>query len=137
MEPIDVPEVMQLPELTGGVENPLEFADMVLTQWLRYDSACLYAEQPWNDLPDSGVSWRLHPKESGIFSREFEAGISPTLPSFRASLDHIRRKYIGADIHHGCVERFLRQGGITRHCIIYFSTVEQTGFWIRAYGRAT
>src|SRR3954470_5760237 len=73
MELFDVPEVTQLPDLSGGVESPPAFADMVLTQWLRYDCAFLYAEQPWNDLPDTGVSWRVHPRERDIFSREFEA----------------------------------------------------------------
>ena len=135
MELFDVPEVTQLPELSGGAESPSAFADMVLTQWLRYDCAFLYAEQPWNDLPDTGVSWRVHPREPGIFSREFEAGISPSLPSFRASLDYIRRAYISTDIQFGCVERLLRQGGVVRQCIIYFSATEHSGFWIRAYGR--
>jgi hypothetical protein len=136
VDPLDVTNVTQLPELSGGKESPSAFADMVLTQWLRYDRAFLDAEQPWNDLPDFGVSWRVHPKESGIFSREFEAGISPSLASFRASLDYIRHTYIGGDIQFGCVERLLRQGNIVRHCTIYFSMTDQSGFWIRAYGRA-
>lgn len=137
MEPLDIPEVTQLPELSGGPEDPAAFADMVLTQWLRYDFAYLDAEQPWNNLSDSGVSWRIHPREKDIFSREFEAGISPSCASFRASLDYLRRTYLSPDLHHGCVERLLRQGKTTRHCTFFFSATEQSGFWIKAYTKLT
>ena len=133
---LDVPVVTQLPELSGSEECPSAFADMVLTQWLRYDRALLYAEQPWNDLADSGVSWRVHPREADIFSREFEAGISPSLTSFRASLEYIRTRYISPELHFGCVERVLRQGPVIRRCLIYFGGTLESGHWIRGYTTA-
>ena len=137
MDIIDVPEVKQLPELSGDVESPTEFADMVLTTFLRFDPAFLYAEHSADGSPDTCVSWRIHPQAPGIVSREFEAGISPSLDSFRASLRYIRERYMGeAGSRHGCAERLLRQGDVVRRCLLFLPCSEQAGFWIERMYRA-
>jgi len=133
MEIIDIPVVLQLPELTGGEENPVTFADMVLTSFLRCDRAFLYAEHSLTDPPDSSVSWRIHPQVPGFVSREFEAGLSPSLDSFRASLAYIRRRYMGVASRHGCAERLLRQGDVVRRCLLFLPSTDDAGYWIRAY----
>ena len=133
METIDIPVVTQLPELSGGVESPAEFVDMVLTTFMRCDGAFLYAEHLLSDPPDSSVSWRIHPQVPGFVSREFEAGLSPTLDSFRASLAYIRDRYLGIASRHGCAERFFRQGDVVRRCLLFLPSTEDAGFWIRAY----
>jgi hypothetical protein len=133
MSVIDVPEVTQLPELSGEEESPSAFADMVLTSFLRCDRAFLYAEHEFGDSPDSPVSWRIHPQIEGVVSREFEAGLSPSLNSFRASLKYISQSYFREASRHGCVERMLRQGGILRRCLLFLPSTEKAGHWIRAY----
>jgi hypothetical protein len=133
MEVIEVPVVAQLPELSGGAENPQVFVDMVLTTLLRFDQAFLYAEHELSGSAVSSVSWRIHPQVAGITSREFEAGISPSETSFRASLDYIRERYMGVSARHGCAERLLRQGDITRRCLLFLPCSPQSGAWIRAY----
>ena len=56
MDPLDVPEVSQLPELTGNEESPVGFADMVLTSLLRYEAAVLHAEHLQREGAASSVS---------------------------------------------------------------------------------
>jgi len=134
MDIIYIPEVTQLPELSGSVESPTAFADMVLTTFLRFDPAFLYAEHSAGGSADSSVSWRIHPQASGIVSREFEAGISPSLDSFRASLRYIGERYMGErGLRQGCAERLFRQGGVLRRCLLFLPCSEHAGFWIRAY----
>lgn len=134
MEIIDIPEVIQLPELSGGAESPSAFADMVFTTFLRFDPAFLYAEYLADGSADTSVSWRIHPQASGIVSREFEAGISPSLDSFRASLRYIGERYLGEKgLRQGCAERFLRQGDVVRRCLLFLPCSAQAGFWIRGY----
>lgn len=133
MEIVDIPLVTQLPELSGGAENPVEFVDMVLTTFMRCDGAFLYAEHALSDPGDSPIGWRIHPQLSGIVSREFEAGLSPSLGSFRASLAYVRERYLGIAARHGCAERIFRQGDIVRRCILFLPTTDDAGFWIRAY----
>jgi hypothetical protein len=138
MDIIDIPEVTQLPELSGGVENPILFADMVLTTFLRFDPAFLYAEYSADGSADTSVSWRIHQQAPGIVSREFEAGISPSLDSFKASLRYIGERYMGErGLRQGCAERLVRQGSVTRRCLLFLPCSEQAGFWIRAYVSAT
>jgi hypothetical protein len=119
MEAIDVPAVTQLPELSGGAEDPHAFVDMVLTTLLRFDRAFLYAEHDLSESPDSSISWRIHPQVTAIASREFEAGLSPSLASFRSSLSYIRQRYMGDSVRHGCAERLLRQGDCVRGRICF------------------
>jgi hypothetical protein len=133
METIDVPEVTQLPELSGGDENPVAFADMVLTSFLRCERAFLYADHEWNDSPGLPVSWRIHPQVTEIVSREFEAGLSPSFSSFRASLNYIAERYMREASRHGCAERLLQQRGVTRRCLLFLPSTEKAGHWIRAY----
>jgi hypothetical protein len=133
METIDVPSVTQLPELSGGVENPDAFVDMVLTTLLRFDRAFLYAEHGLSDSPDLSVSWRIFPQMTDIVSREFEAGLSPCLVSFRSSLSYIRQRYMGDSMRHGCADRFLRQGNCVRRCLLFLPCSDESGAWIRAY----
>lgn len=133
MDIIDVPSVTQLPELSGGGEIPAVFADMVLTTFLRFDRAFLYAEHELTDSQESFVSWRIHPQVTDVVSREFEAGISPSLGSFRASLSYIGQRYMRDALRHGCAERLLRQGDYVRRCLLFLPCSEQSGMWIRAY----
>lgn len=133
MEIFDIPMVAQLPELSGGTENPAEFADMVLTTFLRCDGAFLYADHALSDPRGSPIGWRIHPQLTGIVSREFEAGLSPSLHSFRASLTYIRERYLGVSARHGCAERIFRQGEIVRRCLLFLPSTEEAGSWIRAY----
>lgn len=133
METIDVPEITQLPELSGAKESPAAFADMVLTTFLRCECAFLYADHEWGDPPDSPVSWRIHPQIEGIVSREFEAGLSPSFASFRASLKYISKRYLREASRHGCAECVLRQGGVLRRCLFFLPSTEKSGDWIRAY----
>jgi len=134
MDIIDIPEVIQLPELSGSAESPSAFADMVFTTFLRFDPAFLYAEPSADGSADTSVSWRIHPQGSDIVSREFEAGISPSLDSFRASLRYISERYMGErGPRQGCAERLLRQGKVIRRCLLFLPCSEQAGFWIRAY----
>jgi hypothetical protein len=137
METIEIPVVTQLPELSGGKENPVEFVEMVFTTFLRYDRAFLYAEHLQSDPPDSSVSWRIHPQVPDFVSREFEAGISPSLDSFRASLAYIRERYLGIASRHGCTERLMRQGNVVRRCLLFLPCSDDAGFWIRGYVETT
>jgi hypothetical protein len=133
METIDVPEITQLPELSGEAESPSAFADMVLTTFLRCERGFLYADHELGDSPDSPVSWRVLPQIAGIVSREFEAGLSPSFTSFCLSLDYISKQYLREASRHGCAERTLRQRGTTRRCLLFLPSTEKAGHWIRAY----
>jgi hypothetical protein len=133
VEIIDVPEIAQLPELSGGNEDPAAFADMVLTSFLRCDRAFLYADHESADPPDAPVSWRIHPQLADIVSREFEAGLSPSFASFRASLSYIAKRYMCEASRHGCAEKLLRQGERVRRCLLFLPSTEKAGYWIRAY----
>jgi hypothetical protein len=133
MEIIEVPEVIQLPELSGGneilVPSPIwssqVFCDVIVPSF--------YADYEWNDSPHSPVSWRMHPQVTDIVSREFEAGLSPSLSSFRASLNYIGERYLREASRHGCAERLLRQSNITRRCLLFLAGTGKVGHWIRAY----
>lgn len=133
MEAINVPAVTQLPELSGGPEDPHAFVDMVLTTFLRFDRAFLYAEHDLSDLPESSISWRIHPQVTGLVSREFEAGLSPSLASFRSSLSYVRQRYMGDSVRHGCADRLLRQGDRVRRCLLFLPCSDESAAWIRAY----
>jgi hypothetical protein len=134
MEIIDIPEVTQLPELSGDGEDPKAFADMVLTTFIRFDPAFLYADHSSDGSSDSSVSWRIHPQAEGIVSREFEAGISPSLGSFRASLRYISDRYMGAaGARQGCAQLLIRQGSVIRRCLLFQPSSEFAGYWIRGY----
>lgn len=138
MDIIEIPAVTQLPELSGETENPITFVNMVFTTFLRFDPAFLYAEYAADGSADTSVSWRIHPQAPGIVSREFEAGISPTLESFKASLRYIGEHYMGENgMRQGCAERILRQGDITRRCLLFLPCSDKAGFWIRAYVSAS
>lgn len=133
METIDVPEVDQLPELTSGVEDPVAFADMILTALLRYDSALLHAEHFWRDGSDSSISWKIQPRDPTIVSREIEIGISPSLSSFRSVLARFGHHYMGGQLYNGYALRWLRQRAEPRRCHLYMSNAAQSGFWIRVH----
>ena len=133
MDVIDVPEIKQLPELSGEEENPGAFVDMVLTTFLRCDCAFLYAEYESGDSVESPVSWRIHPQIEGVVSREFEAGLSPSLSSFDASLKYVSQRYFREASRHGVAERILKQQGVMRRCLLFMPGTERAGRWIRAY----
>lgn len=132
MDILDVPEVTYLPELSGNVEDPVSFADMVLTAALRWDSALLYAEHPWREN-DGSISWRIQPRDRTIVSREVEIGISPSLGSFRSVLARFGHHYMADQLYNGYALRWLRQHSITRRCQIYMSNTGLSGYWIRVY----
>jgi hypothetical protein len=133
MEPLDVPEVRQLPELTGGDENPVALVDMVLTSLLGYDCALLYAEFSSADGADTSVGWRIEPREPGIYARDIEIAISPSRGSFRSALARFGAHYMGGQLYNGYALRFLRQRERIHRTFIYMSNMSQTGFWIRVY----
>jgi hypothetical protein len=130
---LEVPEVTQLPELSGEDENPVAFADMILTALLRYDRALLYAEHFWRDPANSAVSWRIQPRDATIVSRDIEIGISPTRGAFRSVLARFGHHYLGGQYYNGYATRLLRQGNITRRCQIYMSNEGFAGFWIKIF----
>ncbi|MBK8001825.1 MAG: hypothetical protein IPK15_24765 [Verrucomicrobia bacterium] len=106
---------------------------MVLTTLLVYDAALLYAEHSPSDPAESSVSWRIHPREEGIYSRDIEIASSPSLDSFRSVLARFGHHYLGGQLYNGYALRFLRQGDRVHRCHIYMSNVGQSGFWIRVY----
>jgi hypothetical protein len=131
MEILDVPEVRQLPELSGNAEDPIAFADMVLTNVLGYDNALLYAE---HSAPESSISWRIEPRsEAAVRTHEIEIAISPSPCSFRAVLARFGHHYMSDQLCNGYALRFLRQYGRIHRCHIYMSNTGQSGFWIRVY----
>jgi len=130
---IDVPEVRQLPELTGGAEDPVAFADMVLTVLLRYERALLYAECDESPTMHESISWRVAPRDSTVVSHDIEIAVSPKLGSFRSVLARFGHHYMGDQLYHGYASRVLRQRSILRRCHIYLSNAAASGFWIRVY----
>jgi O-acetyl-ADP-ribose deacetylase (regulator of RNase III) len=133
MDPLDVPEVSQLPELTGNEESPVGFADMVLTSLLRYEAAVLHAEHLQREGAASSVSWIVRPREHGHDGLDIEVGISPSLGSFRSVLARFGHHYMDDQLYNGYALRFLRQRGRVHRCHIYMSNAGQSGFWIRVY----
>ncbi len=136
MEQLDVPEVTQLPELSGGEENAVGFADMVLTSLLVHDAAVLYAEHTTADGSGS-VSWRIEPRGQGVATHDIEIGVSPTQGSYRSVLARFGHHYLGGQLYNGYTMRLLRQRNRVHRCHIYLSNFGQTGFWIRVYAVRT
>jgi len=137
MDLLNVPEVTQLPELSGAEESPVEFADMVVTTLLGYDSAMLYAEHSPSASAEPAVSWRISQREEGIYSHDIEIATSPSLGSFRSVLARFGHHYLCGQLYNGYALRFLRQRGRTHRCNIYVSNAGQSGFWIRVYAART
>jgi hypothetical protein len=100
MEILDVPEVRQLPELSANEEDPVAFADMVLTSLLGYDSALLYAEQQGTD---SAVSWRIEPRNKAAPTHDIEVGVSPGRGSFRRPASWFRTCSLESKGYGACV----------------------------------
>ena len=132
-DPLEVPEVLQLPELSANEESAVDFADMVLTCLFGYDSALLSAE---HTTSDSEVSWCIAPRDGTAAPHEIEVGISPSLGSFRSVLARFGHHYLSHQLYHGYALRFLRQRGRLHRCHIYMSNDGQSGFWIRVYAAA-
>jgi hypothetical protein len=131
METLDVPEVCQLPELSGNGEDAVGFADMMLTSLLGYNNALLHAEHTGTD---SSVSWCIEPRDGVISTHQIEVGISPSLGSFRSVLARFGHHYMSDQLYQGYALRLLRQRGRVHRCHIYMSNAGQSGFWIRVYG---
>lgn len=130
METLDVPEVRQLPELSANEEDPVAFADMVLTSLLGYDNALLCAE---HTVTDPSVSWRIAPRNEAVPMHDIEIGISPSLGSFRSVLARFGHHYMSDQLYNGYALRFLQQRGRVHRCHIYMSNAGHSGFWIRVY----
>lgn len=130
MEILDVPEVRQLPELSAHQEDPVSFADMVLTSLLSYDSAVLCAE---HTVEGSSVSWRIEPRGGAVSTHDIEIAISPTRGSFRSVLARFGHHYMSGQLYNGYALRLLRQRGRAHRCHIYMSNGGQPGFWIQIY----
>jgi hypothetical protein len=130
MEPIEVPLVTQLPELSGEGENPAAFADMILTTLLKYPSASLFAEYL---PPESSVSWTIDPHAEEFYLKNIEFACSPNLSSFRAVLSRFGSHYMGSQGSNGYALKHLRQGETHRECHFYLSNAEFSGYWIRIY----
>lgn len=135
METLNVPEVRQLPELSANEEDPVAFADMVLTSLFGYENALLYSEYSSADVHKS-VSWRIEPRSKAVSTHDIEVAVSPSLGSFRSVLARFGYHYMGGLLYNGYAFRFLRQGDRTRRCHIYMSNIGQSGFWIRIYSAA-
>jgi len=131
MDTFDVPEVRQSPELSVGEEDPVAFADMMLTSLLGYDNALLRAE---HTATDSSVSWCIEPPDETASTHEIEVGISPSLAGFRSVLARFGHHYMSDQLYNGYALRFLRQRGRVHRCHFYLSNAAQSGFWIRIYG---
>lgn len=134
-----VPPVTQLPELSGNGEDPVAFADMLLTASLCHGPALLYAEHFWHDPSDAAISWRIRSLDSTIVSREIEIGISPSLGSFRSVLARFGHHYMSGQLYNGYALIGLRQSDVTRRCHVYMANDQLAGFWLRIYigGAAT
>ena len=133
LEPIEVAEVRQLPELTGGQESPAGFADMLLTSLLAYDAGVIHAEHAPTETPDLPVLWRLSLREDGIAPEDIEIAASPSLESFSAVLARFGEHYLDGQNRNGYTYRLLHQRGRIHRCHIYLSNSPETGFWIRVY----
>lgn len=133
MDAIEVPEITQLPDLSGKGEDPVAFADMVLTSLLGYEAAVLHAECLQREGTPSSVSWCLRPREHGQDGPDIEVGISPSLGGFRSVLARFGHYYMADQLYNGYALRFLKQRGRVCRCHIYMSNSAQSGFWIRIY----
>src|SRR5438874_3243269 len=128
MDAIDVPNVTHSNE-----EDPVGFADMVLTSLLGHEAAVLHAECLQREGPASSVSWWVRPRENGRDSPDVEIGVSPSLLSFRSVLARFGHHYMGDQLYNGYALKFLNQNGCVHRCHIYMSNTGQSGFWIRVY----
>lgn len=133
METFDVPEIRQLPELSANEEDPVAFADMMLTSLLGYKNALLCAEHIG---VDSSVSWCIEPRDEAELTHAIEVGISPSLGSFRSVLARFGHHYMCGQLYQGYILRLLRQHGRVHRCHIYMSNQGQSGFWLRVYSLA-
>jgi O-acetyl-ADP-ribose deacetylase (regulator of RNase III) len=133
MDVIEVPEVRQLPDLTGSKEDPVGFADRVLTSLLGYEAAVLHAECLQREGPASSVSWCVRPREHGQDGPDIQVGISPSLGGFRAVLARFGHHYMGDQLYNGYALKFLGQRSRVHRCHIYMSNTGQSGFWVRVY----
>jgi hypothetical protein len=131
-ETLDVPEVRQLPELSANEEDPVAFADMVLTILFGYENALLYAESNSAD-PNASFSWRIKLRNEAVPTHDMEVAISPSRGNFRSVLARFGYHYMGVQLYGGYALRLLRQGGRTRSCHIFMSNQGASGFWIRIY----
>src|SRR5579871_4432441 len=95
MSTIHVPEVRQLPELTGNDEDPVGFADMVLTSLMSHECAVLHAECLQREGSASSISWCVRPREHGQDGPDIEIALSPSLGSFRSVLARFGHHYMG------------------------------------------
>lgn len=128
---IDVPQVTQLPELSGFGESPIGFADMVLTSLLTHDEALLHAEHRPTCPQDDSVSWFVRPKEGDL--EDLEMAVSPTLGSFNAVLTRFSEHYMDGVKTHGYSQKILRQDTRIHRCHFYLSNSPESGIWLRVF----
>ncbi len=131
METLDVPELLEVPDQTRQDENPVAFADFVLTRLFQHCPALLHAEyRP----PEEAVTWFIRSRGGDETAQDLPIGVSPSRGCFRLVLARFGHHYMDGQLYHGFAMRFLRQRDTIYRCLIYTSNMGQSGFWIRVYG---
>ncbi|MEO5803294.1 MAG: hypothetical protein ABIR24_07165 [Verrucomicrobiota bacterium] len=128
-EIIEVPECSELPNPAPYDEDPVAFADFVLTSLLKHESASLYAKWP---AKEKGVTWYVRPK-NGNSDLELPSAISPSIGHFRSVLARFGYHYLSIQVYSGYACKFLRQREKVFRCEIFMSNNSQSGFWIEIH----
>ena len=126
METLDVPELFEIPDPAPYDENPVAFADFLLTSLFRQSPALLHAE--YRDSEKS-VTWFIRPHSA----QDSPIATSPSRGSFRSVLARFGAHYMGGQLYSGYALRCFQQHGRAYRCYIYMANGGQPGFWIRVY----
>jgi hypothetical protein len=128
METLEVPESVEALSPETYDQNPVAFADFVLTSLFHHAPALLHAEYRH---PEESVTWFIQPESDG---RDLPIAVSSSRSSFRSVLARFGHHYLSDQLYNGYALRFLRQHNRSYRCYIYMSNGGQPGFWIRVYG---
>src|SRR5206468_3903857 len=130
MNKLDVPEVFEMPRLGPIEEDPVAFADMMLTALLGREAGVLHAE--YRD-PEPSVGWFITPLGWRGEQSDPAVAVSPSGGAFRSVLARFGHHYMSDQLYNGYALRFLHQRGRVHRCHLYMSNTGQSGFWIEVY----
>ncbi len=124
MDPLDIPELHEIPAPEPLRENPVAVADYLLTSLLHRLPAMLHAE-----FQGSNVRWFLQdPSHQDICIHQ-----SASIGEFRSVLARFGAHYMDGQLYGGHTRRNLTQNDCAYTCDIFMANQGRTGFWIRVY----
>jgi len=127
MDPLEIPELLEIPDPAPYDENPVATADFLMTALLRKQPAMLHAEFRSGD-----GRWFVR----DAAQHEECIAESKSVGEFRAVLARFGSHYMAVQLYGGHTRRAVTQQGRKFACEIFMSNQGWTGYWIRVYAHA-